>query len=193
MRSTSRPRRTRRLETTVAVLGLVSGLSCASLSACGVPLDDQPRAIDRTTTTQTTLVPASDGGEGSMSVFFFRGDQLTAERVAMDDDPTIDDAVNAVLGEPEPPLDTRIPIGTELLGFALVDDTAVIDLSDNIEAFTGQAQKEAYAQLVFTALASGRAESVRFRVGGEPVKAPTDQGNLDVVTADDYDPPLNPR
>jgi len=181
------------LETTVAVLGLVSGLSCASLSACGVPLDDQPRAIDRTTTTQTTLVPASDGGEGSMSVFFFRGDQLTAERVAMDDDPTIDDAVNAVLGEPEPPLDTRIPIGTELLGFALVDDTAVIDLSDNIEAFTGQAQKEAYAQLVFTALASGRAESVRFRVGGEPVKAPTDQGNLDVVTADDYDPPLNPR
>ena len=97
-----------------------------------------------------------------------------------------------MLGEPEPPLDTRIPIGTELLGFALDGETAVIDLSDDIEAFTGQAQKEAYAQLVFTALASGRARSVRFRVGGEPVRAPTDQGNLDVVTANDYDPPLNP-
>lgn len=192
MRPTSLPRRRRRTGTALTVLGLVSVLSCASITACGVPLDDQPRAIDRTTTTQTTLVPASDGGEGSMSVFFFRGDQLTAERVAVDDDPTIDDAVNTVLGEPKPPLDTRIPIGTELLGFALDGETAVIDLSDDIEAFTGQAQKEAYAQLVFTALASGRARSVRFRVGGEPVKAPTDHGNLDVVTANDYDPPLNP-
>lgn len=168
-------------------------VALSSLAACGVPLDDEPRAIDRSTTTTTTAPPTGGTTGSTMSVYFFDGDDLVDQQVPAGDTPSIDDAVNAVLGEPEPPLTTQIPTGTELLGFRLDGNTAVIDLSDDIEAFTGPAQKQAYAQLVFTTLASRQVQQVRFKVAGKAVKAPTDQGNLDVVTADDYNPPLNPR
>ena len=70
---------------------------------------------------------------------------------------------------------------------------ASINLSGAIEDIGGPAQKEAYAQLVFTALVFSQITSVKFRVQGSPVDAPTDNGNLAMVTADDYSPPLNPR
>ncbi len=175
-----------------AVVGLVAVATL--VASCGVPLDEEPRAIDRTTTTPSTVAPAANGDDGAtMSLYFFNGDRLQDQQVPADDDPTIADAITAVLGEPEPPLTTQIPAGTELLSFALEGTTAVIDLSEEVEIFTGQEQKMAYAQLTFTALASGEATEVRFLVAGAEVAAPTDQGNLDVVTADDYDPPLNPR
>ena len=189
MIASPRTRVARRRGTTV-VVALVAALTV--LAACGVPLDDEPRAIDRSTTTSTTAPPA-DTGDGTLSVYFFDGDNLVDQQVPADDEPTIDDAVNAVLSGPAPPLTTQIPTGTELLGLRVDGTTAVIDLSDDIEAFTGLAQKQAYAQLVFTTLASRQVRQVRFKVAGKAVKAPTDQGNLDVVTAEDYDPPLNPR
>lgn len=176
--------------------GLMSTVALGAalvLSACGIPLDDAPRAIDRSTTTQPQANPIGTGNGQTMLVYFFSDEQLVDQPVAADDTPTIDEAIKAVLGEPDPPLTTRIPAGTELLGFALEDRTAVIDLSDDIEAFTGPAQKEAYAQLVYTALASGEANAVRFKVAGKVVKAPTDDGNQELVTGDDYQPPLNPR
>lgn len=170
---------------TVALALLVAG--------CGVPLDDEPRAIDRTTTSQTTVVPPASGDGKTMSIYFFGDERLVDQQVAADNDPTIDDAIKSVLGKPEPPLTTLIPTGTELLGFELDGQTAIIDLSEDIQGFTGPEQKGAYAQLVFTALASGQATSVQFRVNGEAVKAPTDNGNREFVVANDYDPPLNPR
>lgn len=185
-----RPSSSRPVRAAIAVL-LAGGLNV--LAGCGVPLDDEPRAIDRSTTTSTTSTPEGVGGGATMSVYFFAGDDLVDLQVPADDESTVDDAVNAVLAGPEPPLTTRIPTGTELLGFTLDGTTAVVDLSDDIEAFTGPAQKQAYAQLVFTVLASRQVQQVRFKVAGQAVKAPTDQGNLDVVSADDYDPPLNPR
>lgn len=167
----------------VALVLLVGG--------CGVPLDDAPRAVDLTTTSQTTVVPPAGDGE-TLSIFFFRDDRLEDQQVAADEDPTIGDAINAVLGKPEPPLTTLIPTGTEMLDFELDGQTAVIDLSDDIQGFTGPEQKGAYAQLVFTALSSGEATSVRFMVDGKKVKAPTDDGNRDIVVRTDYQPPLRP-
>jgi len=174
---------------------LATATLCLALlvTGCGVPLDDGPRAIDRSTTSQTTLVsPAVSDGE-NLSIYFFRDERLEDQQVPADRDPTVDDAIKAVLGEPDPPLTTLIPTGTELLGFELDGQTAVIDLSEDIQGFTGPEQKGAYAQLVFTALATGEATSVQFKVSGEAVKAPTDNGNRESVVAADYDPPLNPR
>ncbi len=185
------PRAPARRVATGSMVGLV-GLVGLALAACGVPLDDAPRAIERTTTTQTTVPAPPDGSGESMVVYFFRGDSLEDVEVAADDQPTIDDAINAVLAGAEEPLASFIPAGTELLGFELDGTTAVIDLSDGIEGIGGSRQKGAFAQLVFTALASGEATSVRFKVAGEAVPAPTDNGNLELVVAADYDPPLNP-
>lgn len=181
----------RRLPRAVVVLALaaLAGLVAAS---CGVPLDDEPRAIARTTTTQTTVAPA-EGGDGALTVYFFRGDRLEDVEVAGDADPDVRDAVTAVLAGPPKPYTTQIPTGTELRDFQLDGQTAIIDLSDQMEVIDGPSQKAAYAQLVYTALQTGEARTVRFLVGGEERQAPTDNGNLDVVDEGDYEPPLNPR
>lgn len=168
--------------------------TAALLGACGVPLDDAPRAIDRSTTsTSSPTTVASQPGEETQSIFFLEDERLVDVPITADDTPSINDALTAVLGAPPKPLKTRIPKGTELLGFELEDRTAVIDLSERINEIEAERQTEAYAQLVFTALASGRVDRVMFRVEGEPVQAPTDNGGLEVVGADDYDPPLSPR
>ena len=80
-----------------------------------------------------------------------------------------------------------------LHGAMVADGLATIDLSSEIDDIGGPAQKKAFAQIVFTALGFDEVERVRFLVDGKPVDAPTDDGNLAEVTADDYDPPLNPR
>ena len=56
----------------------------------------------------------------------------------------------------------------------------------------GQPGKQAFAQIVFTALSFAEVETVTFRVEGQSIVAPTDRGNLEAVSAEDYDPPLNP-
>ena len=67
-----------------------------------------------------------------------------------------------------------------------------IDLTSEIDEITGDAQKLAFAQIVFTVLEFPQYERVAFSVEGEPINAPTDGENLAVVTADDYDAPINP-
>lgn len=138
------------------------------LGACGVPLDDSPRAIDRSTTsTSSPTTVASQPGEKTQSIFFLEDERLVDVPIAEDDTPSIDDALAAVLDAPPKPLKTRIPKGTALLGFDLDDRTAVIDLSERINEIEAERQTQAYAQLVFTALASGKVDRVKFLVEGE--------------------------
>lgn len=170
-------------------------LAAALLAACGVPLDDAPRAIDQSTTsTSSPVTVASEPGGQDLSVFYLDGEQLVDVQVPAGDTPTVRDALTTVLGPPpEQPLVTRIPEGTQLLGVELDDRTAVINLSEEINNIEAARQTQAYAQLVFTALASDEADRVMFLVEGKAVQAPTDNGGLEVVGEDDYDPPLSPR
>lgn len=183
---------------TVRRLVAAAALSVGTVSVvagCGVPLDDSPRAIDRSTTSTSsppTVPPSQPGGE-AQSLFYLDEDELIDVTIPAGDTPSVRDALAAVLGAPPQPLLTSIPEGTELLGFAIDGRTAVIDLSEQINDLEGERQTQAYAQLVFTALASGEADRVRFLVNGEEVQVPTDNGSLRIIGADDYDPPLNPR
>ncbi len=161
--------------------------------ACGVPLDDSPQVINRTTTTQPQVIPADPATSKTVSVYFINDGRLVDQQVPAGDDASIAAAITAVLKRPEPPLQTQIPAGTELVDSATVGTTATIELTDDIQSIEGEPQKQAYAQLVFTALASGRVNQVTFLVAGEAVKVPTDNGARDVVTDADYRPPLNPR
>ncbi len=90
-------------------------------------------------------------------------------------------------------LDTSVPPGTRLRGVVVKNGLATIDLTGEINDIGGPAQKEAFAQIVFTALGFEEVQRVRFFIDGEPVDAPTDDGNLAQIDADNYDPPLNPR
>lgn len=177
----------------LALAGLVA-------AGCGVPIDSEPRAITRTTSPSTTQVPTTVAGSTTtqeVSVYFLNGDRLERQTYQVEGEPTLSQAINFVL---EPPaegtpasLGTAVPPGTSLRGVDVTGQVATIDLSSAINDVSGAAQKEAFAQIVFTALAFENVEKVRFLVDGEAVDAPTDDGNLAVVTADNYDKPLNPR
>lgn len=170
-----------------------------AVAGCGVPIDDSPRAISRTTAPPDTAVPTtiSDGVTDQVSVYFLRDEDLERQSRDVAEDPTLGQAIGFVLAPlPEgsdPGLRTAVPTGTTLLDVTIAGRVATIDLTSEINDVTGQTQKEAFAQIVFTALAWEDVEQVRFQVDGEAIDAPTDDGNLAVVDADDYDPPLNPR
>ena len=169
----------------------------AIVAGCGIPVDDSPRAISRTTASPETAVPTTLSGTESeqVSVYFLRGESLERQTRDVDQEPTLGQAIGFVL-EPPPEgsdLSTAVPPGTRLLGVEVDDQVATIDLTSEINDVTALLQKRAFAQIVFTALAWEGVEAVRFEVEGEPTDAPTDDGDLAVVNADDFDPPLNPR
>lgn len=189
IRRTGRPRRW------PGVLVVLVALAAVMAVGCGVPLDDSPRVISRTTTTTpatTTIGP--NGPVAQVRLYFVDEDGgLQAVERDVQTAATVEGAIATLLHtEPTGPLDTRIPSETDLQGISFDDDLVEIDLTIEMADNHGEAQKQAFAQLVFTALAFPQVERVAFLIDGEPVAAPTDRGNLEVVTADDYDPPLNP-
>lgn len=193
MSPTRRPRPARPLLGATLVVALAT-----LLGACGVPFDDSPRPIAQTTATTQAGTPttAASSDAPTVGVYFLRGDRLERQDYPIDGEPTLRQALEFALAEPADggtELRTSVPPGTVLRHVEVADRTATVDLTDAINDVNGQAQKEAFAQMVFTVLDFGGVDRVRFLVGGDPVDAPTDQGNLAVVTADDYGAPLNPR
>lgn len=184
----SRPSRRR---AAVAAAGVVA-LSALVAGGCGVPIDDGPRAISRTTVDPSVddsrVTPTTSDRPGAVEVTaFFIGDQrLVGVEFPVDDDPTLHDALAFTLGEPPRELTTALPSGTQVLSAGVSDAVAVIDLTSAINDISGQSQKQAYAQLAFTAFTFADVVRVRFLVDGEAVDAPTDNGNKAVVTPADF-------
>lgn len=192
------------------IAGLALVVAATLLAAgCGVPLDSSPRAITRTTlapgndTGRETPTTSASPGARRVSAYFIRGEALEQQQFPVDGVPTLSDALSFVFADPPEGLTTSIPSGTRLLSAKVVGHVATIDLTSEINDISGQAQKQAYAQVVFTAFTflndpatAPRPEvtvnEVRFLVDGKPVDAPTDNGNRASVTAYDYKGPLNP-
>ena len=183
----------------LAIAAALVALAIATAVSCGVPIDDQPRAISRSTAPPETAVPTTLDGSPTdqVSVYFLRGEALERYSQAVTEEPTIGQAIGFVLDplptEADPGLRTAVPPGTSLRAVDVAGRVATVDLTSEINDVAGKAQKEAFAQIVFTTLAWEGVEQVRFQVDGEAIDAPTDDGNLGVISADDYDPPLNPR
>lgn len=180
-----------------AVAAIAVGV--AVLVGCGVPLDDAPQAITQTTLrpTDTTPTTAASSEAAEVAVYFLRGDRLERQGYRVEGDATLDKALEFVLAplpdDAAAELGTAVPPGTTLRGVEVTDGIATIDLSSEIADVSGATQKQAFAQIVFTALAFDDVQQVRFLVDGEVIDAPTDDGNLDLISADNYDRPLNPR
>ena len=182
---------------------LAAGLCLVGLAGCGVPIGDEPQAIDRVTsipasttpepTPATSLSPTAN----TVTAFFMDGNRLTGYDFAIEGQPTVREALQFTLnGAPEraAELTSAIPAGTRLINVAVMDGAAHVDLTTEIGDISGEPQKQAFAQLVFTVLGDGgEVTSVLFSVEGEPISAPTDKGNLNQVHASDYQAPLNPR
>lgn len=188
---------TRPLRRTAA--GALAAATAIGLAACGVPMDREPRPITQTTAAPAATVPTTIAPTGapSVSVYFLNGDQLEAEQYPVEGEVTLGKALAFVLAAPpddaSADLRTSVPPNTRLRGVQVEDGLATIDLTGEINDIVGPNQKEAFAQIVFTALGFNEVQRVQFQIDGKPIDAPTDRGNLPVVDANDYDPPLNPR
>lgn len=182
----------------VAVLA-VGTLATAALSGCGVPLDDEPRAIVRTTSTPVDATPTTTSTPGGqeVTVYFVSEARLEGVPYPVKGEPSLSQALGYALETPAQgaPSDlvTAVPPGTKIRKVEVRDGLARIDLTGEMNDISGENQKQAFAQLVFTALAFPGVSRVRFLIDGKGVDAPTDEGNLATVSASDYDPPLNPR
>ena len=188
---------------TGALLALLVTL-VAALGACGVPLDNNPREItDRdvrqlVAPTTTTTQPAPDGSARSVAYYFIRDGSLVEVDAKVDADPTIPKAVDLLLEGPSEDqanrgLTTSLPPGTELLAARQRGSTATLNLSSDMRNISSTSEKEAYAQLAYTVLGTDGVNRVHFEIDGKRVAPPTDKGNVETVTADSYEPPLNPR
>jgi spore germination protein GerM len=176
-----------------------AAIAVVVLAGCGVPLDREPRPISQTTIAPAATVPTTvaPSGAPTVSVYFLNGDRLEAQQYPVEGEATLGDALGFVLAAPPDDatsLRTSVPPDTRLRGVTVDEDgLATIDLSGEIDDVSGPTQKEAFAQIVFTALGFDEVQQVRFLVDGEAIDAPTDDGNVAVISADDYEPPLNPR
>lgn len=167
--------------------------------ACGVPTDDEPRALAEdeipggpiaSETTTTTVV----GSPGLPTELWFVRDQedlqasvanLPSRRPA-----TVLEALVATVPEEleSEGLTTAIPPGTSVLGAETVDGTLTVDLSEEFSTVSGDAQILAVAQIVLTATDLAGVQRVAFAVEGEP-RTVTDATGAEQdgpVTAADY-------
>lgn len=163
--------------------------------ACGVPLDDSPREINRTTTTAPVATTNEALTGPRVTLYFIDEDGgLVGQTSATSEVVDAASAVSILLRtRPNPPFSSRIPAGTKLTGLRVDGNVVTVDLTNQISTIRGEAEKQAYAQIVFTVLAFPEYERVRFLIDGTPVAAPTDRENLEIVSAQDFDPPLNPN
>jgi spore germination protein GerM len=171
-----------------AILALAVGLG-----ACGVPIDESPRAIGRSTIDAETEVErqtptTSDSPHArKVTAYFLRNEKLVPVEFSVDGSPSLADALTFATSEPpDDSYNTSIPAGTSILSVEVVDGVATINLTPEINDISGQAQKLAYAQLVFTAFSFRQLDAVRFEVDGKAVDTPTDNGNRESVTRADY-------
>ncbi len=187
--------------TRAVAAGLVV-LLLAAAAACSLSDDRNPRALPRDAltlldTNATVTTPPQGSNPNEVDLYFLNDDHLTSVTTTTSTTPTAQAVFELLLAGPSQSqvaqgLSTSIPVNVTLHRAQKLDDgSLLVDLGPQISLVTGNGAKASYAQMVLTAKGLGF-DRVRFQIDGQPIDAPTDEGNLPVVTASDYKPPLNP-
>jgi spore germination protein GerM len=189
---------------------LVAALAVAAATAagCGIPADDEPRAISQEQLPDgdgDSVDNAADGATDNATVYFtrFDGDRtlivpvevpVPVEAATSTPDPaTVLETL--LIGRPEDlaaaeGLQTKIPPDTALASPPVLqpDGTLDVDLTSGIFATQADGARLAYGQIACTADALAGVEAVRFRVEGEALQAPDGEGQSTElpVTCDSY-------
>jgi spore germination protein GerM len=173
---------------------LAAAALAVGLAACGIPADDEPRAIPEE---QAPSRPDAGGGVPDQArtttaqLYFTRYDgsrdnlvAVTAEVAAGSSGaPTPATVLEALLEGPDAldvddNLVTRIPAGTALDGQPELHPGGVlrVHLTAAINGVQGDGARLAFGQMVCTLDSLEGVNSVLFAVDGEAVRAPTGQG-----------------
>ena len=169
-------------------------LALLLVTACGVPTDPSPRALDPEAAPFGVLAEATTApeGEGRVALYFVRGDRVVLQPRPVERSTTIPQLLDLLLEGPTPEqvaAGTRSAIPTDL-DLEQVEVTArgvaVVTLAvDDNQVGTSPL---GFAQIVATLTAPGRARSVRFRRDGEDLPVPRGDGSLtsDPLDRTDY-------
>lgn len=188
---------------------LVSLVTTAAVATgCGVPDDERPRVIggdQAYVDLSPTTAPIDDEGDDTITVFFL--DRSSGRSVLAPARRTVTAATpqtameQLLLGpqvDPADPDDTEaglvsaIPPGTSLPSSSVMEGTLELDFASSEEAglldIEGESQLAAFAQIVRTMTGLSGVRNVRFLIDGQPVDAPTSEGQptSDPVDRDDY-------
>lgn len=191
---------------------LATGALTAAAASCGIPTDDQPRAISPSSTagsqpnTPSTMDPNSANGveetvfliEGSATASS-DGERLAARTVHVAN--TTDEAQLAkstleelIAQSSEDGLTNAVPSGLKILSATLNEDGTelTVDLSDDFNDVQQLLQRQAFAQIVFsaTAVTPANINRVVFHIDGVPIAAATGNDTTpaagDPVSRSDY-------
>lgn len=165
----------------------------AVLTGCGVPNDAEPRALDASTAPFRFYEEpeAAAQGPGQVALYFVRGDRVVLQRRPVEESTSIDEALALLLAGPTPQeveegTRTALPPGLAVEQLSVGrNGVAVVSLDGTTQIGTSPL---AFAQIVATLTAPGRACTVRFRVDGEDVPALRGDGTPTTapVARDDY-------
>lgn len=170
------------------------------VSGCVVPDDAEPRALEpsnvpfsllATSTTDTTqTVPSVASVEVSVYLVDNDTNQLVEALRSVPGPASPRVALEELLGGPTEDelafgITSAIAQSTALLGLADAGNRVItVNLSDDLRTISGQGQRLALAQVVFTATATAEVDGVLFAFEGEVSEVPDAQGQS---TADPLD------
>ncbi|MEO7556726.1 MAG: GerMN domain-containing protein [Acidimicrobiales bacterium] len=143
------------------------------LGACGLPKDSSPRVITADKVPFSLLGPSttkpgdSASNQGTqVQVWYLAGGRLQAVTRTVDNGEaltTLEALVKGVaVGDP-PGISSAIPENTAIVSATLDGDVLTVTLSKEIVAVSGAEQKQAFAQLVYTATGTPGVAGVRFK------------------------------
>lgn len=164
------------------------------VTACGVPTDPSPRALDPEGAPFGVLgePTAAPEGDGRVALYFVRGDRVVLQPRPVERSTSIPQLLDLLLEGPTPeqvaagtrsaiPTDLRVE-GVDVSGRGVAVVTLAV--GDNQVGTSPLG----FAQIVATLTAPGRARSVRFRLDGEDLPVPRGDGSLtsDPLDRSDY-------
>ena len=160
---------------------LAAGLAVLLLTACGVPQDDAPRAVQAPFGVPSATAAPDGVGPGRVALYFVRdGEVVLTTRPVRASTPTPDllDLLFAGTSadERDAGLVSFIPANLTLEEFAVQGGTAVLTLGGPDEEVQ-RIPPLAYAQIVAT-LTPHRAQGVRFRLDDADLPVPRSDGSL---------------
>jgi spore germination protein GerM len=168
---------------------VVVAVATAPTTACGIPLDDEPRASANATTT-TVGAPVPRSGNSSAYLYFVTDNLLVnLDREVVSESPK-DVLTPLFAGVPSGEGDeivSQIPNGTRLLGIHQNGEELDVDLSKEFDNLVGAGRTQATAQIVMTATDLGGVDEVGILINGQrtQVFSPVN-GDSERVGACDY-------
>ena len=168
------------------------GVFAVAVGACALPVDHQPRAIDRPQlqrglepdqgSTTTAPLPSAQ----TIAVYYVSDSQLKAVPRKINDRSPLA-VLKLVFTQPTANetaagISSFIPPQATVLGVKLSDHLLTVDVSKEMGELGSPISKTAYAQIVFTAVnALSSVRQVAVTIDGKPTKIPTDAGPVSVA------------